>query len=34
VLMTQVLPFLDDGPKALLEDFDRAVYAWRDADAR
>jgi len=30
VLMTQVLPFLDDGPKALLEDFDRAVYAWRD----
>ncbi len=34
VLMTQVLPFLDDGPKALLEDFDRAVYAWRDAEAR
>jgi CubicO group peptidase (beta-lactamase class C family) len=34
VLMTQVLPFLDDGPRALLEDFDRAVYAWRDADAR
>lgn len=31
VLLTQVLPFLDDGPKALLEDFDRAVYAWRDA---
>ena len=34
VLLTQVLPFLDDGPKALLEDFDRAVYAWRDAETR
>ncbi len=34
VLMTQVLPFLDDGPRALLEDFDRAVYAWRDGEAR
>jgi CubicO group peptidase (beta-lactamase class C family) len=28
VLMTQMLPFLDDGPARLLEDFDRAVYAW------
>ena len=34
VLMTQFLPFLDDGSKALVDDFDRAVYAWRDADAR
>src|SRR5260370_21287554 len=34
VLMTQVLPLLDDGPNALLEDFDRAVYALRDAEAR
>jgi len=34
VLMTQVLPFLDDGSKALVDDFDRAVYAWRDAAAR
>jgi len=30
VLMTQMLPFLDDGPQALIRDFDRAVYAWRD----
>lgn len=29
VLMTQMLPFLDDGPQALVEDFDGAVYAWR-----
>lgn len=29
VLMTQMLPGLDDGPRTLLEDFDRAVYAWR-----
>jgi CubicO group peptidase (beta-lactamase class C family) len=29
VLMTQMLPGLDLGPLALLEDFDRAVYAWR-----
>ena len=29
VLMTQLLPFLDPGPKKLLEDFDRAVYAWK-----
>ena len=34
VLMTQMLPFLDDGPKALMDDFDRAVYAWRDGPAR
>lgn len=29
VLLTQMLPFSDDGPRALVEDFDRAVYAWR-----
>jgi methyl acetate hydrolase len=34
VLMMQMLPFLDDGPKALMDDFDRAVYAWRDGSAR
>jgi CubicO group peptidase (beta-lactamase class C family) len=34
VLMTQMLPFLDDGPQALVDDFDRAVYAWRDASAQ
>ena len=34
VLMTQLLPFLDDGSKALVDDFDRAVYAWRDGEAR
>ncbi len=34
VLMTQILPFLDDGPQALVEDFDRAVYAWRDGSAQ
>ena len=28
VLMSQMAPFLDDGPRALLEDFDRAVYDW------
>jgi methyl acetate hydrolase len=27
VLMTHMSPFLDDGPRKLLEDFDRAVYA-------
>jgi methyl acetate hydrolase len=26
VIMTQMLPFLDAGPKRLLEDFDRAIY--------
>jgi CubicO group peptidase (beta-lactamase class C family) len=34
VFMTQMLPFLDDGPKALMDDFDRAVYAWRDGSAQ
>ena len=34
VLMTQMLPFFEDGPQALLYDFDRAVYAWRDASPR
>jgi len=34
VLMTQMLPFLDDGPQALMDDFGRAVYAWRDASAQ
>jgi CubicO group peptidase (beta-lactamase class C family) len=27
VLMTQMSPALDDGPRSLLEDFERAVYA-------
>jgi len=34
VLMTQMLPFFEDGPQALVYDFDRAVYAWRGAPAR
>ena len=34
VVMTQMLPFLEDGPQALVNDFDRAVYAWRDAPSR
>jgi CubicO group peptidase (beta-lactamase class C family) len=34
VVMTQMLPFLEDGPQALMNDFDRAVYAWRDASSR
>jgi CubicO group peptidase (beta-lactamase class C family) len=34
VLMTQMLPFLEDGPQALVNDFDRAVYAWRDGAAQ
>jgi methyl acetate hydrolase len=29
VLLTQMLPFLDAGPRTLLEEFDRAVYTWR-----
>jgi CubicO group peptidase (beta-lactamase class C family) len=29
VLMTQMSPGLDDGPRKLLEQFDGAVYAWR-----
>ncbi|MCI0362330.1 MAG: hypothetical protein L0219_00515, partial [Phycisphaerales bacterium] len=28
VLMTQMSPGLDEGPRKLLEDFDRAVYSW------
>jgi CubicO group peptidase (beta-lactamase class C family) len=31
VLMSQMLPGLDPGPAKLLEDFDRAVYAWKAA---
>lgn len=31
VLMTQMLPALDPGPRQLLEDFDRAVYAQRSS---
>jgi methyl acetate hydrolase len=34
LLLTQILPCLDDAPRALVEDFDRAVYAWRDAQGR
>ena len=29
VVMTQLLPFLDAGASKLIEDVDRAVYAWR-----
>jgi methyl acetate hydrolase len=29
VLMSQMLPGLDPGPRELLEEFDRAVYAWK-----
>jgi methyl acetate hydrolase len=29
VLLSNMLPFLDPGPKTLIEEFDRAVYAWR-----
>jgi len=29
VLMSQMMPGMDPGPRKLLEDFDRAVYAWR-----
>jgi len=31
VLLTQMLPFLDPGPRTLLEEFERAVYKWRRA---
>src|SRR5262245_35017642 len=31
VFMTQVLPFLEDGPQAARDEFERAVYDWRDA---
>lgn len=34
VLMGQSLPFLEPGPKKLLDDFDRAVYAWRVQSSR
>jgi methyl acetate hydrolase len=34
VLMTQMLPGMDPGPAKLLEDFDRAVYAWRARQAK
>jgi len=27
VIMMQMLPFMDDAPKAVLEEFERAVYA-------
>jgi hypothetical protein len=30
VLMRQMLPGLDPGPAKLLEEFDRAVYVWRE----
>jgi hypothetical protein len=33
VLMTQMLPFLEPGPQALVNDFDRAVYEWRRGPA-
>ena len=28
VLMSQMSPGLDEGPRSLLEDFDKAVYNW------
>ena len=31
VVLTQMLPFLEDGPDEVVNDFDRAVYAWRDS---
>jgi methyl acetate hydrolase len=34
VLMSQMLPFLDPGPKRLLDDFDSAVYALRAKPSR
>lgn len=34
VVMSQSLPFLEPGPKKLLDDFDRAVYAWRGQSSR
>jgi methyl acetate hydrolase len=34
VLMSQSLPFLEPGPNKLLDDFDRAVYAWRAQSSR
>jgi methyl acetate hydrolase len=32
VLMSQMLPGLDPGAQKLIEDFDRAVYAWKVAE--
>jgi methyl acetate hydrolase len=29
VVMMQMLPFLEEGPEQLIQDFDRAVYDWR-----
>lgn len=29
VVMTQMLPFLEEGPEQLMQDFERAVYDWR-----
>jgi CubicO group peptidase (beta-lactamase class C family) len=34
VVVTQMLPFLEDGPRALVDDFERAVYAWHASAAR
>ena len=34
VVLSQSLPFLEPGPKKLLDDFDRAVYAWRVQSSR
>ena len=34
VLMSQMLPALDPGPSKLVEDFDRAVHAWRAGQPR
>ena len=31
VFITQMLPFLEDGPSQVVNDFDRAVYEWRDS---
>jgi len=33
VVLTQMMPFLDDGLARLVDDFDRAVYAWRSAQS-
>ena len=34
VLLSQSLPFLEPGSKKLVDDFDRAVYAWRGQSSR
>jgi CubicO group peptidase (beta-lactamase class C family) len=31
VFLTQMLPLLEDGPQEALNDFERAVYAWRNS---